>query len=326
MLTLTSGNPGRPMCDGISRRGFLKLGALTVGGLTLADLLRLEARGAARRSSKAVIMVWLEGGPSHIDIYDMKPKAPAEIRGEWKPIATKVAGMEICEQLPEQAKITDQLAIIRSMTFVTPDHRPPEELLTGFPNGSNRPALGSVVSRLESDAGRHGAMPPYVQLDALRTPPEGLAFTGFLGVAHKPFIPGKDLGTLTLARDMTLERLNQRKDLLRTFDRLNRELDARHQGMDAFTQRALEMISSPKAATPSTSARSRRPSRPSTARRRRCCRPAGWSRPASRWCRSASWASRRAVARPAALAAAPGTRTATPTSAWAICCRSSTGP
>lgn len=247
MLTLTAGDPRRPMCDGISRRGFLKLGALSVGGLTLADLLRLEAQGAARRSTKAVIMVWLEGGPSHIDTYDMKPKAPAEIRGEWKPIATKVAGMEFCEQLPEQAKIADQLAVIRSMSFVTPDHRAPEELLSGFPNGSNRPALGSVVSRLESDAQRQSTLPTYVQLDSLRTPPEGMSFPGYLGAAHKPFIPGKDLNSLTLSRDMTLERLNQRKELLRTFDGLNRELDAAPPGLDTFTLRALEMVSSSKA-------------------------------------------------------------------------------
>src|SRR5947207_3708729 len=133
MLTITSHRPGGKTCDGVSRRHFLKVGGLCVGGLTLADLLRLEARGqAARRaSSKAVIMVWLEGGPSHLDIYDLKPNAPEEVRGPYKPIKTKVPGMEICELLPQQAKIADQLAIIRNMSFQQNDHRPPEELLTG---------------------------------------------------------------------------------------------------------------------------------------------------------------------------------------------------
>src|SRR5262245_27467026 len=247
MLTLKSSHSRAPMCDGISRRSFLKLGSLCVGGLTLADLLRLEAMGAAGKASrsKSVIMIWLEGGPSHIDIYDLKPNAPAEIRGEWTPIATKVPGLDICEQLPEQAKIADQLALVRSMTFVTPDHRAPEELLTGF-DGKGRPSIGSVVSKVQGGA---GVMPPYVQLDALRTPPEGMGFPGFLGSAHRPFVPGKDLNMLTLGKDLTLDRLNSRKELLRTFDGINRDLDAARDntpGLDGFTEKALEMVSSPK--------------------------------------------------------------------------------
>jgi hypothetical protein len=241
------------MCDGISRRGFLKLGALSVGGLTLADLLRLEAAGVAPRKaasgSKAVIMIWLEGGPSHIDIYDLKPKAPAEVRGEYKPIATNVPGMEICEQLPRQARIADQFAIVRSMTFVQPDHRPPEELYTGL-SGKGRPALGSVVSRIQSDAGSTSVLPPYVQLESLHDPAERLHFPGFLGDAHRPFVPGKDLNTLSPGKDLTLDRLTQRKELLRTFDQLNRDLDAARDGqpgMDSFTAKALEMVSSSKA-------------------------------------------------------------------------------
>src|SRR5262245_36484072 len=117
---------------GLTRRGFLQVGGLWVGGLRLADLLRLQANGAQQRRHKSVIMIWLEGGPSHIDIYDLKPNAPAEIRGEFRPIRTSVAGMDICERLPEQAKLANQFAIVRSMTFTQPDHRPPEELMTGF--------------------------------------------------------------------------------------------------------------------------------------------------------------------------------------------------
>src|SRR5687768_4149647 len=109
MLTITSHRRGGQTCDGISRRDFLKVGSLCVGGLTLPDLLRLQAEGRAapRTSSKAVIMVWLEGGPSHIDMYDLKPNAPAEIRGEYKPIRTKAPGFDICEKLPLQAQIAD---------------------------------------------------------------------------------------------------------------------------------------------------------------------------------------------------------------------------
>src|SRR5262245_14665590 len=105
MLTITSSQQSGKTCDGISRRNFLKLGGLCVGGLPLADVLRLQARGdSARRGNKAVIMVWLEGGPSQLDIYDLKPDAPAEIRGPYKPIQTNVPGLDICELLPLHAK------------------------------------------------------------------------------------------------------------------------------------------------------------------------------------------------------------------------------
>jgi len=251
MLTVTSQQRSGKTCDGISRRNFLKLGSLCVGGLTLADLLRCQARGqAARRaSSKAVIMVWLEGGPSHIDTYDLKPGAPAEIRGPYQPIQTRVPGMDICELLPMQAKIADQVAIVRNMTFQNNDHRPPEELLTGF-HSAGRPALGSVVSRLEADAGVPRVLPPYVQLDSLHDPAERLSFPAYLGSAHKPFVPGKSLKTLELSPDVSAERLRDRRQLLRAFDTVRRDLDA-GQGslasMDTFTTQALEMVSSPKA-------------------------------------------------------------------------------
>lgn len=238
-------------CDGVSRRQFFKLGSLCVGGLSLADLLRLEAQGLASRrdSSKAVIMVWLEGGPSHIDMYDLKPKAPAEIRGEYQPIRTNVPGIEICELLPMQAKIADKLAIIRNMAFQNNDHRPPEELLTGF-QGTGRPAFGSVVSRLQADAGGSRLLPPYVQLDSLHDPAERLSFPAYLGAAHKPFVPGKSLKTLDLSREVSAERLRDRRQLLRTFDTIRRDLDAgpgNLAAMDAFTAQAMEMVSSPKA-------------------------------------------------------------------------------
>src|SRR5262245_26623383 len=129
-------------------------------------------------------MVWLEGGPSHLHIYDLRPNGPEEIRGPYKPIRTKVPGMEICELLPQQARIADQLAIIRNMAFQQNDHRPPEELLTGFHMGS-RPALGSVVSRLQADAGGGCGLPACVQLDALLASPERLSFPAYLGAAHK---------------------------------------------------------------------------------------------------------------------------------------------
>lgn len=249
MLTVASRHSSGRTCDGVSRRNFLKAGALCVGGLTLADVLRLQAHAAEKKTNKAVIMVWLEGGPSHIDTYDLKPDAPEEMRGPFKPIQTNVPGFQLCELFPKQAKIADKLAIVRSMAFRNNDHRPPEELLTGFHDGG-RPALGSVVSRLEADAGARRLLPAYVQLDSLLSAPERLSFPSYAGAAHKPFIPGKSLKSLELIPTISAERLQDRKQLLKTFDDLNRDRDNGRgdlAGTDAFTDQALEMITSTKA-------------------------------------------------------------------------------
>src|SRR5881409_1426851 len=148
MLTFFNGEPER-YCDGMSRRSFLKAGGLTLGGLALSDLLRLRADGAVapEAQGKSVIMICLGGGPSHVDMYDMKPEAPAEIRGEFGPIKTNVPGMELSEMLPRQAKIADRFAVVRSATWEEPDHQR-IEIFTGFPKRQRRPSFGSYVSRL----------------------------------------------------------------------------------------------------------------------------------------------------------------------------------
>src|SRR6184192_2427460 len=109
-------------CDGISRRNFLKIGALGLGGLTLPQLLEAEAQSGVRRSPKAVIMIFLPGGPSHQDIFDLKMDAPAEVRGEFKPISTTVPGLQICEHLPRLARLAHQYTLIRSMVGALDDH------------------------------------------------------------------------------------------------------------------------------------------------------------------------------------------------------------
>jgi Protein of unknown function (DUF1501) len=230
------------LCDGLSRREFLKIGALGMGGLTLTDLLRLRASAdQSAPRDKAIIMIYLNGGPSHMDMYDMKPDAPVEYRGEFKPIKTNVPGMDICELMPLQAKIADKLAIIRNMKFQQQGHTAPE-LYTGFLN-SNRPSIGSVVSKLR---GSRGSLPPYVYLgDA-----NHVGSPGFLGKAHEAYQPGSKADNLGLARDMTLDRLGQRRDLLRTFDTLRRDLDDTEPALgalDAYIARAMEMITSNKA-------------------------------------------------------------------------------
>jgi hypothetical protein len=252
MLTFPGANPTR-FCDGLPRRDFLKLGTVCLGGLTLADLLRLNACGAVRprAGSKAVIYVYLWGGPSHIDTYDMKPDAPVEYRGEFKPIQTNVPGFDICELLPLQAQIADKLALVRNLKF-NPNFHDPVELFSGFrkpteAGSAARPDFGSVVSKLRSRNGPRD-LPDYIALDKTA----GYEFRNgpaYLGLAHKAFVPGEKLESLSLPRDITLERLHHRQVLLRTFDTMRRDLDASHgtlEGLDSFTVQAMDMITSPR--------------------------------------------------------------------------------
>jgi hypothetical protein len=238
----------QPYCDGISRRSFLRVGAFGAG-LTLADVLRLRATppgvstpSAGRAAGKSAIMIYLGGGPSHIDTYDLKPDAPSEFRGEFKPIPTNVPGVQICEHMPLQAKMWDRLAVIRSVTAV--DEHSDCLVMTGYPERENRtaghPSFGAVVSKLR---GATGDVPPFVSLRGLST---GLE-PGYLGVAHRAFTPdGPGLQNLKLPSGVSAARLDDRKELLAAFDTLRRDLDATGamSGVDAFTARAFDMVAS----------------------------------------------------------------------------------
>src|SRR5262245_9135516 len=251
MLTFLSKPIASRMCDGLSRRDFLRVGALGVGGLTLADLLRLRAQGKPPVCSKSVIMVYLEGGPSHIDMYDLKPNAPEGFRGEFQPIQTNVPGFDICEHMPLQARIADKMALIRSMRFEGfHDHHAPA-VVTGFVHSITadarerakfkKPAIGSVVSWLRR--GRVEAMPPYVALD-------NYSYPGFLGNAHQPFVPGKNESPLNLTAEVPAHRLRSRQDLLNSLDDVQRALDSNRgaiAGRDSFSKQALEMVTSAQA-------------------------------------------------------------------------------
>src|SRR5919108_1046729 len=162
MLTFFNGS-SEQFCDGVSRRNFLRAGGLALGGLALSDFLRLKADGAMRAEArgKSVIMICLGGGPSHVDTYDMKPEAPAEVRGEFRPIQTNVPGMAISELLPRQARIADKFAVVRSVTWQEPDHQR-IEIFTGFPKRERRPSFGSYVSRLAQRC--DDALPRFVSL------------------------------------------------------------------------------------------------------------------------------------------------------------------
>jgi hypothetical protein len=226
-------------CDGISRRGFLKVGALGAG-LTLADMLR--ARGlAASGSMKSAIMIYLPGGPSHMDMYDLKPDAPKEFRGEFNPIATNVPGVEISEHFPQQAKMWDKLACVRSIVSV--DEHSDSLVMTGYPARINRtanhPCFGAVVSKMRS--GNAGSVPPFVSLRGMSIGTE----PGYLGIAHRPFTPsGPGVRDLNLTAGMSAERLADRRNLLEGFDDLRRDIDATGNmaGLDSFTTRALDMV------------------------------------------------------------------------------------
>ena len=180
------------MLDLISRRSFLKVGSLAVGGLTLPGLLRARAAQNSTSSRKSVILIWLAGGPSHIDMYDLKPNAPAEFRGEFKPIPTNVTGIQIGEHLPRQAKIMDKLAIVRSAYHTNAGHGMGSQwMLTGYQptievNDNIYPACGSVVAKM--NGANQPGMPAYVNLP--RTLSLGKA--AYLGASYNPFAPDND--------------------------------------------------------------------------------------------------------------------------------------
>jgi hypothetical protein len=245
-------------CRGtISRRDVLQLGALSMAGLTLADVFRLQAAAAettgdststasATGRPKSVIMIWMRGGPSHIDSFDMKPDAPAEIRGEFRPIATNLPGIQICEYMPLLSGIMDKLAIVRGIKSNDLGDHTPHYIITGSPDRGKRPAFGSIVSHLRP---RADGVPPYVSL--MYEPPRLYDNEGpvYLDASHRPFVlRGEGIENLSLAKGVSLERLSQRRHLLREFDSLKRHVEHSQamSSIDAYAQRALAMITSPK--------------------------------------------------------------------------------
>ena len=225
-------------CDGHSRRHFLKIGGLALGGLTLPQILKAETASGGPRgkglSHKAVIMIYLSGGPSHQDMYDLKMDAPREIRGSFRPIQTNVPGIEICEHMPRLAKMMDKFAVIRSL-YGGPDQHASDLCLSGYPKGpngvqDNHPSLGSVVSKVQGPV--DPAIPPFVGLTTKtgHAPYSNPGVPGFLGLAHAPFRPESDgLANMRL-NGITLDQLRNRQSLLASFD--NYHLDRKNCGYD----------------------------------------------------------------------------------------------
>ena len=277
--------PQSPYCDGISRRSFLTIGGLALGGMSLPEILRAEERAGIRSSHKSIIMILLPGGPPHLDMTDLKPDAPAEIRGEFKPIGTNVSGIEISEVMPRLASIMDKLVVVRSLYGGLNDHNV-HQVLTGweshpqqgdssmkpgFPTGG-WPSIGAAVSKLQGPV--DSSVPPFVSLspaNAESITRASLNQPGFLGIGHAGFEANRKkrsdivyksgVSKEQLKHDreepadivlkgMSLERLGDRMALLRSFDRFRRDADASGviEGMDAVTQQALGILTSSKLA------------------------------------------------------------------------------
>lgn len=238
------------------RREFLRAGVLALGGVSLADVLRERARGEGETRSTSVILFWMWGGPSQLETYDMKPDAPLEYRGPLRPIRTNVPGMEICEYMPLQAQMADKFSIVRSLHHEMAAHNDGSiEVLTGktprVPDVtsqafSEHPDFGMVASLVRGP--RKDGLPQYVGVQ--RAP--FMTRPTYLGVAHKAFetgdpsVPDYTPKNLTLETGLDNGRLDDRKSLVRQFDRFRRDLDLGRslEGIDVFRSAAFQLLTS----------------------------------------------------------------------------------
>jgi hypothetical protein len=244
----------RRLCDGVSRRDFLRIGALTMGAtsLTLADVYRAEAKIGRSSQHKSVINIFLGGGPPHQDMWEIKTDAPSEIRGEFKPISTKVPGIQIGEVFPQIAARMDQFAVIRSVVGARGGHDG-HQCTTGWPDDSlrtlgGRPSIGSAAAKLLGPV--DPSVPPFVGLakPTQHMPWSDSGKAGFLGTAHAAFRPdGPGMANLTL-QGVARDQLADRRKLLSSFDTLRRDVDTTGslRAVDALTERALGVLTSSK--------------------------------------------------------------------------------
>ncbi len=251
-------------CQGSSRRTALKVGFLGLLGLSSADLLRLQAAGVAKRTGKSVILLWLDGGPSHLESYDPKPNAPSEYRGPWGAIRTNVPGIHLSEQLPRHAKLADKMVFLRSLHHDNGDHFAAAHwMLTGrfgshsTDQGQKFPSVGSYVSRIQG-ANAVG-LPAYVGLPAAESVYlyPGYQGAAYLGRAYNPFdvqtqqkyLAASHTGAITPPQCLEnfggdTGRIRGRLDLLGSIDHLRRDLDRSGvmEAMDRHQQHAVDMV------------------------------------------------------------------------------------
>jgi len=239
--------PVLPHC--LSRRSFLRMGVLGLGGFSLPGLLRAEAAAAVRSSQKSVILIYLVGGPPHQDLFDLKPGAPKEIAGPWKPTATNVTGVQICEALPRLARIMDKLVVVRSLVGNQADHDAIQVYNGHHPRkptpSGGWPQFGSAVAKLQGPV--DPSVPPFVSLCYTCTHgPYNEPGPGFLGTSMSPFRAMGKTREDMLPRGLSVDRLADRKALLKSFDSLRRHADANGaiKAMDTFTEQAFGLLTS----------------------------------------------------------------------------------
>ncbi len=255
--------PGGNYCDGMNRRSFVQLGVAGMASVGLSQILRAKASAAEAAGQKkdvSAILIWLDGGPSHLDLYDMKPEAPLENRGMWNPIPTNVPGMEITELFPLQAQVADKFSIVRSLSHGTGDHfAGGHRMLTtknmgvsGANSAGKFPSLGSVIAMKRG--ARIEGMPPYIAVPVASSIGLSPGYFGgnYLGVQYDPFQTGGDpnnanfqVQNLSLAQGLSIKRLEDRRFLTSKFDQISREMDQKgtFDALDRFDQEAYQMVS-----------------------------------------------------------------------------------
>lgn len=258
MLTI-HGASDRSLCDGIRRRRFLQIGGMSAFGLSLPDLLRAEQQAPTAGSNRSVILIWMHGGPSQLDTLDMKPLAPAEIRGPWKPIPSALPGLEVCELLPEHARVTQHCSVIRSFSHGNGDHWAAAHWMltgrlgaTGADRKPRQPSMGAVASHLLGPT-QPGSLANVNMNDG------GFGYHGgaWMGVDYNPFrygefsygneagrLPTGDHRSFSLVDGLSERRLMNRVQLQQQLDRLRHRVD-RNSEFDAFDsvgQQALDIV------------------------------------------------------------------------------------
>lgn len=246
MLTIY-GKQQKSFCDGFSRRDFLTIGTLALGGLNMPQALALE-NVIKRSPTKSVIMVYLPGGPPHLDMFDMKPDAPIDIRGELNPIKTKVPGIEICEYMPKIASMMDKFTIIRSLKG-TKDEHDSHICMSGYSvqetNQNKAPCMGSVISRLHPSNDPTIASFVALQGKAGHMPWADPGDPGFLGLGYQAMGTSGEMMKDMVLKDFSLDRLAHRRELLKSLDKYRKNIDALS-GFSHLNDKAYDILTSNK--------------------------------------------------------------------------------
>ena len=242
MFTIYGNQSGR-FCDGFSRRDFLKIGCLSMAGLYLPNHLAIAKTISA---TKSVIMIYLPGGPPHLDMFDLKPDAPSDIRGEFRPIKTNVNGIEICEHMPKIASMMDKFTIIRSLNGSKDEHDS-HICMSGYSlqefNQNKAPCMGSVIARI--DPQRNTTIPSFIAMQgkAGHMPWADPGDTGFLGLGYQPLKSSGELMQDMVLKDISLNRLAHRKELLRSLDKYKKMSDILS-GVNKLSDQSFDLLTS----------------------------------------------------------------------------------